>query len=126
MAPDAECSACHHPLDETHEGPCPKCGGTMKTHFLKATIKSTTSVYANLTVWQQYKGYWIENRVWQILNICVICITTLLAVYFGYLGLTVGLTIFISFALALFPYIILSDEKCKKRIISYFDYKIEK
>jgi hypothetical protein len=124
--PDAECTACHYPLDANYEGPCPKCGDTRKNVFLRASAPISVSATAKLSVWYTYSGYWTKNKVWQLLNGCIGVITVLLTIYIGLLGFAIGFFIFIGVTVFLICYIISCNEQCKGWFLSHIDYKIKK
>lgn len=124
--PDAECAACHYPLDANHKGPCPKCGDTRKLCPIRGSAPISVSATGKLSVWYIYSGYWTKNRVWQLLNGCIGVITVLLTIYIGFLGLAIGFLMFIGVTAFLIGYIISSNEQCKEWFLSYINYKIKK
>ena len=118
-----ECSSCHYPLEENYSGPCPRCGDTKKNINLELEVIVQSDVSLSITIWEQYKGYWTKNRVWQCLIICIIFITAILDFYFGYLGLAIGLGFIIFLSLSLFTHVLFSNDKFKEWFLSFFEYK---
>jgi hypothetical protein len=94
-----------------------------KIHNLELKVEAKFKASLTLSVWDRYKGLWIENRLWLCLHACLIIIAGFLVGLFHELGLLTGLIgFFAPTIIALVLFWMQENEKLKKSFISFFEY----